>query len=373
MDDADRSLFDTLLSAHMGVTRYDEVIRQMSHAHPDVVFMLQVETWAPRRVSGATVTLVDPDSLSAYAQVAHLNPFLSRMPNEREVFVTERFVSRAEVKRTEFYDTFGRDFWDVTSAFALPIRSDPDGLVAITATMPDDFAESDRTRLYDRLERLLRPVQHSFWLAGQMAEKARAEGAAMSMDAMGLPAALIGPSGRVEVTNAAWRTAAGRLTVSRDGRLSASDAQTARRVEEAVRFALSRRATARVGVPLGHGPPAILSLVPLGASQPAVLQEAVTPRPLLLATIVDPFRHRGSPRALLQDLYGLTPAECALAVLLRDGHSLRQAAGIRSVAYPTARNQLASVLGKLQLHSQSELRAFLARLSLVEPEGEGAP
>ena len=155
--------------------------------------------------------------------------------------------------------------------------------------------------------------------------------------------------------------------------ISIKNGETARRVEEAVRFALSRRATARVGVPLGHGPPAILSLVPLGASQPAVLQEAVTPRPLLLATIVDPFRHRGSPRALLQDLYGLTPAECALAVLLRDGHSLRQAAGIRSVAYPTARNQLASILGKLQLHSQSELRAFLARLSLVEPEGEGAP
>src|SRR5262249_47054328 len=55
----------------------------------------------------------------------------------------------------------------------------------------------------------------------------------------------------------------------------------------------------------------------------------------------------------LQKLYGLTPAESELASLLVEGHSLVQAAQLRSVRYGTANNRLDSIFRKIGCSSQS--------------------
>lgn len=70
-----------------------------------------------------------------------------------------------------------------------------------------------------------------------------------------------------------------------------------------------------------------------------------------IATLPDP--------EALRRRFGLTIAEVQLALALGDGLSLRQAAEQRAIAYETARAQLKSIFGKLDIHRQSQLVAFL--------------
>jgi DNA-binding CsgD family transcriptional regulator len=65
---------------------------------------------------------------------------------------------------------------------------------------------------------------------------------------------------------------------------------------------------------------------------------------------------------VLRELYGLTPAESALATLLAEGKTLQEAAGLRGVTHQTARSQLKSIFSKTATRRQSELLRLLLSL-----------
>ena len=63
-------------------------------------------------------------------------------------------------------------------------------------------------------------------------------------------------------------------------------------------------------------------------------------RPAAVLFISDPDRTPELPADLLQRCYGLTPAEVRLAMVLLEGHSLKEAANSCCVTYNTAKSQL---------------------------------
>lgn len=81
-----------------------------------------------------------------------------------------------------------------------------------------------------------------------------------------------------------------------------------------------------------------------------------------MLVVKDPSRGSLAGAHLLASLFGLTPAETALATALADGLSLKAYAEQRSLSIHTVRNQLQSVFSKTATSRQSELVRLLERL-----------
>ena len=64
----------------------------------------------------------------------------------------------------------------------------------------------------------------------------------------------------------------------------------------------------------------------------------------------------------LHDLFSLTSAESDIAVLLANGKSLKDVAGIRQVSYETVRWQVKRILQKTECRNQIELAILINRL-----------
>jgi DNA-binding CsgD family transcriptional regulator len=84
-------------------------------------------------------------------------------------------------------------------------------------------------------------------------------------------------------------------------------------------------------------------------------------RPAAIVFIADPERTHVAPERLLRDLYGFTPAETRLAMVLAGGKSLGEAAESLGVSRNTAHSQLTSVFAKTGTGSQAELVRLLHR------------
>ena len=86
-------------------------------------------------------------------------------------------------------------------------------------------------------------------------------------------------------------------------------------------------------------------------------------RPAAVVFVSDPEVRQETPAALLQRLYGLTPAEARLAEAMAGGGPLKAAAERLGIGRETARSQLKQVYAKTGTHRQAEL----VRLLLTGP------
>lgn len=116
-----------------------------------------------------------------------------------------------------------------------------------------------------------------------------------------------------------------------------------------VRLHLTRRA----------GPPLRLSLLrvpPADGEQPTAQE--------VLCVLDDPGGQQLPPAGLLEARYGLTPAECRVALAVAQGQGAEDIAAQGQVSVGTVRNQLKQVLSKTGTHRQ----AALVRLLLSLPD-----
>jgi DNA-binding CsgD family transcriptional regulator/PAS domain-containing protein len=100
--------------------------------------------------------------------------------------------------------------------------------------------------------------------------------------------------------------------------------------------------------------PLTLIVASLGA-----LSGRIAPRASIVLFIYDPEQRVQLPLDLLKDGYHLTVAEARLALILAEGHSLKDAAEMNGVTFNTARAQLRSVFGKTGVRRQAELIRLL--------------
>lgn len=72
-------------------------------------------------------------------------------------------------------------------------------------------------------------------------------------------------------------------------------------------------------------------------------------------------------------LYGLTPAQCRVALLLSDGHAPRKIASMVGVTDNTVHSQIKSIFSKTGVKRQGELIRLLVGNSGMAIQGESRP
>ncbi len=95
------------------------------------------------------------------------------------------------------------------------------------------------------------------------------------------------------------------------------------------------------------------------------LSNGTEPGPHTMVVLIDLEQTPQPNPATLQKMFGLSPAEAKLAVLIAKGETLTCVAQACKVSMATARTQLASVFQKTRTHRQAELVALLARVSIL--------
>jgi DNA-binding CsgD family transcriptional regulator/PAS domain-containing protein len=85
--------------------------------------------------------------------------------------------------------------------------------------------------------------------------------------------------------------------------------------------------------------------------------------PIAVVLITDPERHRTVAGDTLKEMYGLTPKEATLAIMLGEGLTLAQAAERLEMRYETARTHLRRILSKTETARQTDLVLLVERLS----------
>ncbi|WP_243214446.1 MULTISPECIES: helix-turn-helix transcriptional regulator [Methylobacterium] len=125
----------------------------------------------------------------------------------------------------------------------------------------------------------------------------------------------------------------------------------------------------------------------LGQGQPRVqldgeswiLVERADQRPLIMNAVPVPPTGDDGPRSILllidldatpalncgalKQIFGLTPSEAKLAILMAQGATLAEAAALQGLRVATVRAQLRSIFTKTQTHRQAELVMLVSRLS----------
>jgi DNA-binding CsgD family transcriptional regulator/PAS domain-containing protein len=114
------------------------------------------------------------------------------------------------------------------------------------------------------------------------------------------------------------------------------------------------RAAGAMLIPRRAQPPLQIFVGPLGTLKHGFLQDAVA-----IAFVVDPSRPISSKHESLSALFGLTPAESRVAILLAEGKSLADISGIIGVSRNTVKSQMASIYSKTGTSRQSQMVRLL--------------
>jgi DNA-binding CsgD family transcriptional regulator len=89
--------------------------------------------------------------------------------------------------------------------------------------------------------------------------------------------------------------------------------------------------------------------------------------------IMDPDAPLRTPLALLRNLFGLTPAEARLALILGEGDTVKEAAEALGVSVSTIRYQLRQIFAKTKTDRQPALMRLLLLLGLLPIPAAGDP
>jgi DNA-binding CsgD family transcriptional regulator/PAS domain-containing protein len=317
----------------------------------------------------------DPAYHSAYdAHYAGLDPWMlagrSRsMVRPAVVALGEALVSPSELRRTEFYEDFGRRFGIKGGVAAILGPDESLGALSAVQRSFGQFTPSEcklLAMLTPHLERAL--TMHRRLAAADSLHRATAD----ILDALPVAALLVNRVARPLFMNRAARD----LTDRRDGLHSARDGVTTNLSHET--RALREMVTGCAATSAGHGLHAGGPLkVSRRAPQPPL---HVLVAPVRMDTEVfgstdhaaaiifahDPSARLDLESTLLRELYGLTPAEARIAAMLAQGRTVAEMCALLSVSAHTVRTHVKRLLQKTQTRTQSQLvRELLAGLARV--------
>jgi DNA-binding CsgD family transcriptional regulator/PAS domain-containing protein len=199
--------------------------------------------------------------------------------------------------------------------------------------------------------------------AAQMAMDFRSQDRLEALMEAGQGGVLLNREGGVLAFNNAVELGDGLSIV--EGRLRAAYPSEQGGLDRAVAIAISEARPSDLPTPT----PAILHR-PSGR-RPLIVRVArlfdIAPNPVAdaraLVSITDTAALPIPAASLLRELFGLTPKETELVVLLGSGRSLREAADLCRISQPHARQRLKIVFQKTETSRQSELVTLLLRLN----------
>jgi DNA-binding CsgD family transcriptional regulator len=223
--------------------------------------------------------------------------------------------------------------------------------------------------------RFLAPhMQRAFKLHFRFSElSARSVGLETALDMLPTGVIFLGTKGEVVLMNRSARA----FVAQKDGLLTNRDGLRAERLGESTMLekAILQAVSTSNGAGVVSGgtvlvsrrarPPLQIQISPIRNS---VVQ---TSQPIAaVAFVLDPLRRERPAQEVLRALYGLTPAECRVALLLGDGHAPGKIAGMVGVSDNTVRSQIKSIFSKTGVKRQGELiRLLLSNAELaIQPK-----
>ena len=215
---------------------------------------------------------------------------------------------------------------------------------------PDTIADLDT----------LRPHLARASLLSARLEMERVTTTTQTLEALGLPAAVLGSGGRLIGANPSLVAMMPNTLSDQPTRLAAVDPAADKLLREAVERPAEERSVRSSPIAAREErPPVILHLVPIRGAAQDVFARA---RFVLVAT---PVVARDVPGAeVVQGLFDLTPAEARLAALIAAGDAPIPAAAKLGITPNTARTVLKRVFQKTGVSRQAELVGLLAGTAL---------
>jgi DNA-binding CsgD family transcriptional regulator len=289
-------------------------------------------------------------SLDVWAAVALPNP-------SGYVCTSQSLCPLQQLKRTEFYNDSLALGGIEHGMFAL-LENNESCLASVclyrnkTGT---EFKDSDLQIL-----KFFAPhLQRAFKLHLRFSElRAQSTGAEAAFDLLPTGVVLIGPRTQIVFMNRRARA----ILAEKDGLLAT--ASGLRGEHHAESDTLTRTVQQAALTSNGKGFSAGGTVLISRRARPA-LQLCVSPihnsgiqtsRQVTVAIFInDPLRSQRAPQELLRMEYGLTPAECRVALLLGDGHAPRKIAEMIGVTENTVRSQIKTIFSKMGVRRQSEL------------------
>jgi DNA-binding CsgD family transcriptional regulator len=321
----------------------------------------------PIRQRFAAVSVgVSPAAVEAYNKyywrVDPMAPILGRMPTGL-LFTDRSVVARSELERTELHNDWAQPQGLEDSAFAILLRDGPAlGAFCLGASKRvNAYERSDSMRLLQLLVPHLQRAARTQWKMDCVIAGRNVAFAALARLRHGV--VLVGAGGRVLFAN----DAAARLAAQTDGlSIGAAGMRAALPSQDAALQRLLAQAFTSNGaeVPIG-GMQAITRVSGRRAFVIYVLPlreiaETFTAyAPCAIAVIVDPDDPPPILPRHLQELYGLTPAEAAVAIQMLRGQGLQAVAAELRVTLSTVRIHLQRVFEKTGTHRQAELVRLL--------------
>ena len=229
-----------------------------------------------------------------------------------------------------------------------------------TAVFSLDRRTENGPFLAEEIARLdgLRPHLARASLVSARLRMERARAAVSTLQALGIPAAVLARSGRVLASNDELERITDRLIPVAFGGMAIAHAPANRLFQEAIE--LSHRThdgiVRSIPVPAQESAPAlVVHVLPLKRSAHDIFAGADV---LVAATVVGASQGVPSP-GILTGLFDLTPAEAKLASALTGGTPLKAAAAANGIKFTTARAYLEKIFRKTGTNQQSQLVALL--------------
>jgi len=348
---ADPSLWETFLQELARSTRAESAGLVMVDSTQDLFTVSQ--SWN-----------VDPEAMGLYqAHYGSIDVWAQRgiLRPSGTVEYSEALCPPSQLARTEIYNDFLRRF-GVEHGLFCAVENTRRSWASVSlyrSASSTAFQPSEHKVLH-----LLAPhMQRAFRLLSKFSElKNKSVALHQALDTFQTGVIFLGSKGEIVVMN----RSAEKLVSARDGLLATRDGLLAEHAAESTLMATTIRQAASTsngqGISAGSTvlisrrtrPPLQLLISPIHNS---VVQ---TSEHVAVAVFVtDPLRHQRPAQQTLQILYGLTPAECRVALLLSDGHSPRKIATTVGVTDSTVRSQIKSIFLKTGVKRQGELIRLL--------------
>lgn len=311
----------------------------------------------------------DPAEIDRYFRhYSSVNPWVPKQIPELpvpNVLDAESFLPISELKRTEFYNDWGRRN-DVVHTIGVNLRVANGKLLYLSLNRGEKAGpySADVTDLLTAL------VPHLERAARIHETLRRRDGLRHPLDAMAVAVLLLDDTGRVlEMSERAHTLIRQRDGLALDSRLNLQ--ATVREADRELRTFLCKVLHApgprpsMVRIPRGDDRPDF-HLLALRHQQQDIFGSSAS----ISVYVLEPRRSAESAIQSAAELYGLTPAEVRLLHTLLGGETLRSAADKLGVAQSTARSQLRGIFHKTGTHRQSEVIGLFSVLAGVTPSFE---
>jgi DNA-binding CsgD family transcriptional regulator len=374
-ENAISQILAALYEAPLDSSKWEIFLRQTAEAIGGEAAALLLHDFGDAQSLVARQWQVDPDAFRSYG--AHYSALdvwfqaVSRSPDW--LGTSEQFVPFAQLERSEFYNDL-----------ILPAEI-PHGIFAMVERSPSRVANlsiyrSARAGAFDEqdlpLIRFLKPhIERAYRLHSELAAS-RNHGADLQtvLNSMTMGVILLAPKGHIVATN----RAAERVLAENNGLRAGRDGLRTERADESAHLLqLVAEATATsAGTALKSG--GVLTVSRRGRSSLQLLVSPVlgfdvdeTHPVRAIVFISDPARRSRPAHDILRALFGLTPAECRVAMLVADGLSPTTIAEMLGVSRNTLKSQLTSIYQKTGVGREAQLVRLLLQLPATDPSIEG--